>query len=275
LTLDWQENMNRHIILTRPAGKNASLQSLLAAAGYQVTELPAIERFPLSLRAGELPNLAAYHLVFFVSGYAVQVFFEMLAQHHRSWPAGLYAGAVGMATANVLQKLGVSASRIIHPAPNAENQDSEAFFDELLKIGLDKFNRVLVVRGQSGRQWLAEQLRAAKVQVDFLPVYERKPRVWTPSESKAMISLLQSSKPISWLLTSKESVDSIFDELKRYQLVQYCLRHHFLVTHPRIGARIQAHLKGGAFQENLPEKRVVINICQPSDESIFEMLTTS
>lgn len=267
--------MNRHIILTRPAGKNASLQSLLVAAGYPVTELPAIERFPLPLKAGELPDLAGYDLVFFVSGYAVQVFFEMLAQYHLSWPEGLYAGAVGMATANALQEQGVPASQIIHPGPDAKNQDSEAFFDELFKKGLDKFSRVLVVRGQAGRQWLAEKLQSLNVRVAFLPVYERKSRAWTPSESKAIIALLQSSKKISWLLTSKESVDSVFNELKRYELVQYCLDHHFLVTHPRIAAQIHEHLKEAMVQGNLPGKAVVINICQPSDASIFEMLTMS
>mgnify|MGYP000896143772 CR=1 FL=1 len=265
--------MNRHIILTRPAGSSSSLQSMLVAAGWQVTELPALERFPLPLKAGEVPGLASYSLVFFVSGYAVQVFFGMLAKYGQHWPKGLYAGAVGMATANALQAQGVPASQIIHPGPNTENQDSEAFFDELLKKDLGKFTSVLVVRGQSGRQWLAEKLQALHIRVTYLPVYERKPRTWTTSESEQMLSLLQSNQEISWLLTSKESVDSVFNELKRNRLVQYCADHHFLVTHPRIAEQLHHHLKAVMVQYNLPEKQVVINICQPSDASIFEMLT--
>ncbi len=267
--------MNRHIILTRPAGKNSSLQSLLVEAGFQVTELPALERLPLPLTAGEMPDFARYSLVFFVSGYAVQVFFEMLGKYNLPWPKGLYAGAVGMATANALHKRGIPASQVIHPGPCNNNQDSEAFFDELLKKDLGQFTRVLVVRGQTGRQWLAEKLQALNIPVDFLPVYERKPRAWTVPESEQILSLFQSNKVISWLLTSKESVDSVFNELKRYQLLEYCLDHHFLVIHPRIAEQLHGHLKAAMDQYNLPDKTLDIKICQPSDASIFEMLTIS
>lgn len=267
--------MHRHIILTRPAGKNSLLQSLLLETGFQVTELPAIERFPLPLTAREVPDIASYSLVFFVSGYAVQVFFETLAKYGRSWPKGLYAGAVGMATANALLAQGVPPEQIIYPDPKAEYQDSEAFFDELIKKDLQTFTSVLVVRGQAGRQWLAEKLQGLNIPVTFLSVYERKPRLWTVAESEQMSVLCQSNKIICWLLTSKESVDSVFSELKRNGLVQYCLDHHFVVTHPRISERLRDHLNRAMAEYGLPKKTVVINICQPSDASIFEMLTIS
>lgn len=267
--------MNNYIILTRPAGKNQALKTRLEAEGFSVSDMPAMLLSPLPLAAEQIPDLARYKLVFFVSGYAVQVFFNLLERHGLQWPPKAFAGAVGAATTEALLHKGVPAGQIIAPDPGNTTQDSEAFFDELQKRGLVSFSDVLVVRGQSGRQWLADKLSELHVRVDFLPVYQRTARSWSQTEKQEIMSVLQADRKVCWLLTSNEGVDSIFNELKHYHLMEHCFKQRFVVTHPRIAEYVLQLLQKAANSCKQVDISPDINLCQPNDESIFEILSIS
>ena len=95
----------------------------------------------------------------------------------RAWPAETMVACVGQATAQcIAQDLGCSLSDIVFP-DDQQNQDSEALLT-LLAPRLSAASRVLLVRGQTGRDWLADQLRARGVSVTCLPVYRREPQPW-------------------------------------------------------------------------------------------------
>ncbi|WP_041709232.1 uroporphyrinogen-III synthase [Advenella kashmirensis] len=61
------------VILTRPQGKNQGLQMRFEQAGLRVTTLPALTLQRIAI-TGPVPDPAAFDLVFFVSGFAVDCF---------------------------------------------------------------------------------------------------------------------------------------------------------------------------------------------------------
>lgn len=110
---------------------------------------------------------------------AVDGDYEQKTSKHSSpaWPTGTIVACVGQATAQcIAQDLGCSLSEIVFPDDH-QNQDSEALLT-LLAPRLKPGSRVLLVRGETGRDWLADRLRGRSVRVTCLPVYRREPLPW-------------------------------------------------------------------------------------------------
>src|SRR6202007_3261677 len=144
-----------------------------------------------------------------------------------------------------LARHGVAAPayRVISPSVAADDDtgrfDSEALFAALeASLGTGGFEgrRVLIVRGDGGREWLAERLREAGAQVETAAAYRRvvpEPPIaaWT------QVHALLEGAPHAWLVRSSEGVRNL-DELAREHLTAgeiVELRHAPLVApHPRI-----------------------------------------
>lgn len=60
-------------------------------AGLRVTTLPALTLQRIAI-TGPVPDPAAFDLVFFVSGFAVDCFFDLLVEQGMQWPQGQVAG---------------------------------------------------------------------------------------------------------------------------------------------------------------------------------------
>ncbi|TDN66942.1 fused uroporphyrinogen-III synthase HemD/membrane protein HemX [Paraburkholderia sp. BL10I2N1] len=233
------------VVVTRPAGQSAGLIGLLAAAGVETLEFPLIDIADVEdagpLRAA-LASLENFALVVLVSPNAVD---RAFAHHDSIWPHALPVGVVGPGSVAALARHGVEAPayRVISPdvAPDddAARFDSEALFAALeASLGTSGFEgrRVLIVRGDGGREWLADRLREAGAQVDTVAAYRR--IVPEPSISAwARVHRLLSGEPHAWLLTSSEGVRNLDalaqDHLTAGEITQ--LKHAALVTpHPRI-----------------------------------------
>ncbi|MEX3956997.1 fused uroporphyrinogen-III synthase HemD/membrane protein HemX [Trinickia sp. EG282A] len=117
--------------------------------------------------------------------------------------------------------------------------DSEALWASLMaRFGEHGFDgrRVLIVRGDGGREWLADRLREAGAEVDYVAAYRRV--VPQPSsEAWSRIRALLAGTPHAWLLTSSEGVRNLavlarahLTETERAALA----RAPFVVPHPRI-----------------------------------------
>ncbi|SFR56396.1 uroporphyrinogen-III synthase [Thiomicrospira sp. ALE5] len=143
----------------------------------------------------------------FVSANAVAFFNQALQQYKLPAPPreGVALVAVGKATWQALADLGWAG---LQPMP--ERFDSEGM------LALPIFNqvagkRVVIVRGEVGRDWLAEQLILQGAEVHFCPVYRREAlplnyKSWQNWLSPLGLSTTD-SRPISpWaLLTSQEN----------------------------------------------------------------------
>ncbi|SAL10033.1 fused uroporphyrinogen-III synthase HemD/membrane protein HemX [Caballeronia humi] len=237
------------IVVTRPIGQSAGLLALLDAAGFDTLEFPLIDIAPVDddapLRAAldELYGPNKYALVVFVSPNAVDYAFGKFGA---AWPAEVPVGVVGPGSVAALARQGVAAPahRVISPAADhAEPRfDSEALYAAIeAQFGVNGLEgkRVLIVRGDGGREWLAERLTEAGAIVEKVAAYRR--IVPEPSMQKwERIHALLASAPDqshAWLLTSSEGVRNL-DELAREHLSRdetAQLKRAPLVTpHPRI-----------------------------------------
>jgi uroporphyrinogen III methyltransferase/synthase len=233
------------VVITRPAGQSAALMAQLSAAGVESLEFPLIEIGEVAdaapLRAA-LASLEHYALVVFVSPNAVD---RAFAYHGAIWPHALPVGVVGPGSVAALARHGVEAPayRVISPAVAADDDtgrfDSEALFTALeasLGVGGFEGRRVLIVRGDGGREWLADRLREAGALVETVAAYRRivpEPSIGGWSRVHALLS----GAPHTWLLTSSEGVRNL-DELAREHLtageIVQLKRAPLVTPHPRI-----------------------------------------
>jgi len=157
----------KRILVTRPRELAQGLAAAIAAAGGEPVLYPALEILapadPEDARA-RLARLEAYELAVFVSPTAVR---RALALRGAPFPAGLRTAAVGEGTRRALEDAGVRG--VVAPAGRA---DSEAL---LALPGLQRVQgaRVLIVRGEGGRELLGQALEARGARVEYAACYRR------------------------------------------------------------------------------------------------------
>jgi uroporphyrinogen III methyltransferase/synthase len=239
------------VVITRPAGQSNELIARLAAAGIATLDFPLIDIAPVTdeapLRAA-LASLERYALVVFVSPNAVD---HAFARSDAIWPHALPIGVVGPGSVQALARHGVAAPayKVISP-PSGADEDTARFDSEGLFAAIDSAldatslegKRVLIVRGDGGREWLADRLREAGAEVDTVAAYRR--LVPEPSIGGwARVHELLAGVPHVWLLTSSEGVRNLHelaqDHLTADEIAQ--LKRAALVTpHPRIAQTARA-----------------------------------
>ena len=149
-----------HILLTRPAGRNEPLAGKLAAVGWQASCCPMVE---IVAEPSPQPSpLANADAAFFVSANAV----NHAAPLMDVWPKITYL-AVGGATATALRAQGLDPLT----AP-ADNETTEGIWTlpEMAQVAGKRF---VIVRGNGGREAMANRLNREGAQVCYWQVYRR------------------------------------------------------------------------------------------------------
>ena len=233
------------VVITRPAGQSTALAAQLDAAGIATLDFPLIEIVPVEDVAplhAALVALERYALVVFVSPNAVDYAF---AEFDSIWPHALPVGVVGPGSVAALARHGVEAPayRVISPSAGADDDvarfDSEALFaaiDASFGAAPLEGKRVLIVRGDGGREWLAERLREGGVEVETVAAYRRlapEPSIGAWSRVHELLA----GEPHAWLITSSEGVRNL-DELAHEHLnageIAQLKRATLVAPHPRI-----------------------------------------
>jgi uroporphyrinogen-III synthase len=159
------------VLVTRPAAQAAHLVALLETRGARVLCVPLLaigEPHDPEAALARLAHLSDYDLLVFVSANAVSRGLE-LAGHLGPLPPRLELAAVGRATAAALAARGVPARHVPE-----RGFDSESLLDlPAFAPGQIAGKRVLVVRGEGGREVLARTLRERGARVDYAEVYRR------------------------------------------------------------------------------------------------------
>ncbi len=190
------------VLITRPAHQAGHLADLVAAAGGRPIRFPALAIRDLSASPAvqsQLALLADYHLAIFISPNAVR--YGLSAIHrHGGLPAGLRLATVGKGSANALEQALGNAPDIVP----TDNYDSEALL-ALPALQTVTGQRILILRGEGGRELLAETLRQRGATVDYLEVYRRECPDTSESEpdwlDKADIITITSSEALHNLLS--------------------------------------------------------------------------
>lgn len=229
--------MTGAVVITRPLAQAKPLAERVAALGRTVEILPLLDIAPLADQTPlqqVLARLDQYSMVAFVSPNAVDAAFA----HIRQWPAGVLAAVVGEGSRAALAAHGVS--QIISPADSAHS-DSEHLLQTLDLAALNG-KPVLIIRGESGRELMADGLRAAGALVDVVPAYRRSVPELTPQLAARLTGLLAQQN--DWIITSSEALRGLCNLLAKVDLQQAdAIQHnsvvamqqqHLIVPHARI-----------------------------------------
>ena len=193
----------RVVVITRPLAQADGLARAVRAMGRTAEILPLLEIGPVEdpapLRAA-LARLRDYAMVAFVSPNAIDAAFA----HLDAWPPEVPLAVVGEGSRAALARHGVAApGYTIHSPLDSAHSDSEHL---LLSLDLPAFagRRVLIVRGDGGRELLADALRAAGAAVEAVAAYRRGTPVLTPGLGARLRALL--AQPNDWIITSSEAL---------------------------------------------------------------------
>ena len=222
----------RRVVVTRPGDQAAHFATLLRAAGGEPVLFPTLE----ILDAGDLrPVLAlierldAFDLAIFISANAVEKALA-LVEKRRAWPPALRVVTVGRGSARELQRRGFAS--VIAPT---ERFDSEGLLDlpELKRV---QGKRVVIFRGEGGRELLASTLSARGAAVEYAECYRR----GRPDADPAPLLALCARRELdAFTVTSSEGLTNLYDMLG--QAGRRCLRNTPLFApHERIAAAARA-----------------------------------
>lgn len=224
----------RVFAVTRPQAQADSLCARIEAEGGQALRFPLLAIDPPASTAeldDVLPRLETFDLAFFVSPNAIAHAMGYLLPRC-TWPPGLAVATVGKGSERVLRSHGFAT--VIAPA---EGFDSEAV------LALDEFSaaaiagrRVLIFRGDGGRNLLADTLRARGAEVEFVCCYRRS----CPPLDPALLLQAHARQALDGLLlTSTEGVGNLLSIIGTAG-VEALRELAVFVSHPRIGAAARA-----------------------------------
>jgi uroporphyrinogen-III synthase len=203
----------RCALVTRPRAQGVAWQQRLITLGVEAELLPLIGIAPAPDPAALRDWFATLTaepaaLVMFVSPNAASGLFDSLSIGWR-WPDGTLAAATGPGTVAVLRAAGLPEASIVAPPEEAAQFDSESLWAVLEPRGSWPGKRVVIVRGDGGRDWLATQLRAAGARVEFVQSYARRAPELNADEQRLLQRAQADPARFAWLLSSSEAVDHL------------------------------------------------------------------
>ncbi len=228
------------VIVTRPAAQAQTWVAALTSAGVQAQALPLIDIRPAQDLAPVHQawlDLPAQGLVIFVSPNAVEAFFAARPAAV-AWPPALAAASTGPGTSAALRAQGVAL--IEEPPADAALFDSEVLWQQLATQPWQG-RRVCVVRGEDGRDWLAEQLRDAGAQVSFVAAYRRVLPQLDAAAQRLLEQAREHTASFLWLFSSSQAVAHL-TRLAGFAPRSAWAHAQALGSHPRI---VQAAREAG------------------------------
>jgi uroporphyrinogen-III synthase len=194
------------VVITRPLGQARELADRVAALGREALLFPLLDIAPLpddSVLRMALTDLERYALVAFVSPNAIDAAFRIVDK----WPAPVALAVVGEGSRQALARYGITDAnaRIFRPR-DVLRTDSQTLL-EVLDIEALRGKTVLVVRGETGRELLADTLRAAGVEVAQVAAYRRT----MPELDERRRAQLQALLAVNndWIVTSSEALRNL------------------------------------------------------------------
>lgn len=198
------------IVVTRPRAQAAELAAGIEALGGHALIFPLLEIYPPANPAPlqqAIAQLGDYHFTIFISPNAVDHALPAILAAG-SWPANLQPAAIGPGTVKALTKHGIA--QCLYPASRFDSEGllaEEAFAAEAIAG-----KKILIFRGNGGRELLAETLRERGAFVDCVTSYERHGpgdnfdtllKAWRQHQLHAIA--LSSSEALRYLLDGMDS----------------------------------------------------------------------
>lgn len=243
------------VIVTRPAAQAAVWVAKLQARGIDAVALPLIGIAPAADPAAVLDawrGLAGRSLVVFVSPNAVEEFFALRPQG-MAWPEFTLAASVGPGTTQALLHHGLLPTSIAEPPADAAQFDSEALW-RVLSAKDWQGASVLIVRGDGGREWLADTLAGHGAKVEFVAAYRR---VSASLPAALLDEAIANPMRHLWFFSSSEAIAN----LESARPGPHWAQAQAIATHPRIAQRAR-DCGFGVVRESAPTLEGVVACIQ-------------
>lgn len=218
----------RGIVVTRPAPQAAPLAEMIRAAGGHPILFPVLEILDtadIAPLVAAVDRLDRFDIAVFISPNAVLRAMNQIVAR-RSWPQELRAAAIGKGSVKELQRFGFA--EVIAPA-RAFDSEGLLALPELQQVA---GWRVVIFRGDGGRELLGDTLAARGASVEYVECYRRaRPR----ADAAPLLRAWARNEVDAVTVTSSEGLRNLFEMVGR--LGQSWLRRTpLLAPHPRIAA---------------------------------------
>ena len=170
------------VLITRPSNQVESLRRAIESGGAKVLSLPLIEIRALNDAQAiqdlkdKVLQLDCYQSLIFVSNNAVSFGGEVINNYWPQFPIKVDVIAVGPTTAEAASER--FACEVIQPTSGMTSEDILRL-PQLQDVSEKKIG---IVRGQGGRELLADTLRERGAIVDYLEAYSRTPIDYTSAD---------------------------------------------------------------------------------------------
>lgn len=213
------------VLVTRPLAQATALAARLRALGAEPLCFPALAILPSAhpdaLRA-VLAGLSTYDLAIFISPRAAEFGLAAVA----AWPPHVRPAAVGEGTAQALADRGLDS--VLTPRDGADSEHLLALPEFARVAG----RRILIFRGEGGRELLAETLRARGARVDYAECYRR--GLPEDADPAPLLAALDAGRLHAITVFSGETLDNLLhllgDQAARLRTIP------LFAPHPRIAA---------------------------------------
>jgi uroporphyrinogen-III synthase len=222
------------VVITRPLAQAIPFAQRVAAIGRDVVVFPLLEIHALpdpAALSSELQAMSRYAMVAFVSPNAIDAAFRFLT----AWPQGVAIAVVGEGSRAALARHGVTSENATIFSPlDPLRSDSQTLL-QALDLGALRGKEVLIVRGETGRELLADELRAAGVRVTAVAAYRRGAPALDDERRIQLGRLLDT--PNDWIVTSSEALRNLVAMAEQlgdpYPLIKM-QQQRLIVPHARI-----------------------------------------
>ncbi len=222
----------RRIVITRPAGQVETLADLIRAAAGTPIVFPVIEiRDVTDVKplAALVDRLDDFDVAVFISANAVAKAMN-LVQSRRAWPRHVRVATIGKGSEKALRRFGFTD--IVAPTGRF---DSEALL-ELAPLADPSGKRVVIFRGDGGREFLGDSLTARGAAVEYAECYRR---VRPDADVAPLLKLWARGELDGVTVTSSEGLHNLYDMVGKLGQ-QWLRRTPTFVPHARIAASARA-----------------------------------
>lgn len=224
----------KKVILTKPGSASAAIAVRLEKAGLSKSDLfvwPAFTfRRPKVLDTQTIfEEVSRGAVVVVVSPTAAQFLFDEFPD----LPKDIQFAAVGEPTAKKLNELFHPQKPVIYPSGSVDVSGSEKLFELFVSTGLPA--RVLIARGQTGREFLSDSLKEKGTIVTKLVIYERIPFILTSEEK----SKLSPEDKLVVVVTSTDAVNHLWECLGA-GFTETLKQAEYFTIHQRIADRLRS-----------------------------------
>lgn len=244
------------VMVTRPVHQAEPLCRLITAAGGTPVRFPVLEILdPTDSVAlcATIDRLAQFDMVIFISPNAVNKAMNLVGARLGGLPAGLTVATVGKSSARELRNI-IGREPDIYPQKRF-NSEALLAMDEMQAVS---GKRIVIVRGDGGREYLGDTLIARGATVDYANAYRR-------GRPKADVGKLQRVWARGGIdvitVTSAEGLRNLFDMVGK--LARHWLRKTPLVV-------VNARLVALAHELGFKLEPVVAD--EASDEAMVEAI---